>query len=133
MPGISIGDVARRTGLAPSAIRFYEKAGLLPPPSRSSKQRRFDADAFGRIRIIQLAREAGFTIDETRIFLSGFPTDTRPAERWRALAVRKIDELDAQIARCGQMKTLLESSFRCGCVTLTDCERYVGQRDLKKG
>jgi len=86
MPGISIGDVARRTGLAPSAIRFYEKAGLLPPPSRSSKQRRFDADAFGRIRIIQLAREAGFTIEETRIFLSGFPTDTRPASAgapWR--------------------------------------------------
>ena len=133
MPGISIGEVARRTGLAPSAIRYYEKAGLISPPSRSSRQRRFDADAFGRIRIIQLAREAGFTIDETRIFLSGFPTGTRPAERWRALAVRKMEELNAQIARCGEMKALLESSFRCDCVTLTDCERYVGQRDLKKG
>jgi len=132
MNGISIGEVARRTGLAPSAIRFYEKAGLLPPPPRSATRRRFDADAFGRIRIIQLAREAGFSVEETRLFLAGFPAATRPAERWRELATRKIAELDAQIARCGAMKTLLEASFRCDCPTLTDCERYVGQRDLKR-
>jgi DNA-binding transcriptional MerR regulator len=131
MQGISIGEVARRTGLAPSAIRYYEKAGLVPPPLRYAKRRRFDADAFGRIRIIQLAREAGFSIDETRLFLSGFPAETCPAERWRELAVRKMKELEAQIARCGAMKALLEASFRCDCPTLTDCERYVGRRDLK--
>jgi DNA-binding transcriptional MerR regulator len=132
MQDIPIGEVARRTGLAPSAIRFYEKAGLLPPPPRNARRRRFDADAFGRIRIIQLAREAGFSIGETRLFLAGFPAGTRPADRWRELAARKIDELDAQIARCGEMKALLEASFRCDCPTLTDCERYVGQRELKR-
>jgi DNA-binding transcriptional MerR regulator len=132
MQDISIGEVARRTGLAPSAIRFYEKAGLLPPQPRNAKRRRFDTDAFGRIRIIQLARAAGFSIDETRLFLTGFPPDRRPAERWRELAARKIDELDAQIARCGEMKALLEASFHCDCPTLTDCERYVGQHDLKR-
>jgi MerR family redox-sensitive transcriptional activator SoxR len=121
----SIGEVAREVGLAASALRFYEKEGLLPPPARRSKQRCYDDRVFGRIFVIRAAIDAGFTIGETRLFLSGFSKDTPPAARWRALASRKIVEVDALLARAQQMKSLLETSFHCGCPQLEDCERYI--------
>lgn len=124
-----IGEVARAAGLAPSAIRYYEKAGLLPRPARQSGQRRYGAEAAARLRIIQLARDAGFTIGETRTFLSGFSPGTTPAARWRALAGRKLAELEAQARRIERMKTLLESSFHCGCLRIEDCERAIASCD----
>jgi MerR family redox-sensitive transcriptional activator SoxR len=120
-----IGEVARRTGLSTSALRYYEKAGLLPAPARSSKQRRYDPDVIGRVRIILLARDAGFTIRQTRTFLSGFPIGTTPAARWRTLAEHKLEELNALTDRIAQMKAILEASFHCECRRLEDCERIV--------
>ena len=120
-----IGAVARAAGLAPSAIRYYEKAGLLPKPGRQSGQRRYGAETAARLKIIQLAREAGFTIAETRTFLAGFAPATTPAARWRALAGRKLAELEAQSQRIARMKRLLESSFHCGCLRIEDCERVI--------
>ncbi len=118
-----IGELARAAGLAPSAIRYYEKAGLLPRPGRQSGQRRYGVESAARLRIIQLARDAGFTVAETRTFLSGSSLATPPAARWRALAERKLAELDAQSQRIARMRLLLESSFRCGCLRIEDCER----------
>ena len=94
-----IGELARKVGVAPSALRYYEKAGLLPPPARTSKRRQYGQNIVGRIRIILLARDAGFSISETRTFLNGFPAGTRPALRWREMAKRKIAELDELLAR----------------------------------
>ena len=127
-----IGEVARAAGIAPSAIRYYEQAGLLPKPARQSGQRRYGAETAARLRIIQLARDAGFTIAETRTFLSGFSQATPPAARWRALAERKLAELDAQTLRIARMKTLLESSFRCGCLRIEDCERAIAACDVPR-
>ena len=127
-----IGELARAAGLAPSAIRYYEKAGLLPRPARQSGQRRYGAESAARLRIIQLAREAGFTISETRTFLSGFPPATTPAARWRALAERKLVELEAQSLRIERMRTLLESSFHCGCLRIEDCERAIATCDAPR-
>ena len=115
MTGLLIGDVARRYGLTTSAIRYYEKAGLLPPPARASGQRRYEPRALGRIRMIQIARQAGFSVSETRLFLTGFAAVTAPSARWKALAERKLAELNALVTRVATMKTLLESSFRCNC------------------
>jgi MerR family transcriptional regulator, redox-sensitive transcriptional activator SoxR len=128
MPGLSIGEIARQAGVATSALRYYEKAGLLPAPTRLSKQRRYDQQILGRIRIILLARDAGFTVSETRTFLSGFPLGTTPAARWRAMAKAKLAELDALMARVSDMKSILEASFRCECRRLEDCERLVAAR-----
>jgi MerR family transcriptional regulator, redox-sensitive transcriptional activator SoxR len=89
MVGLLIGEVARRAGLSTSALRYYERAGLLPPPARVSKRRVYEEKVLGRVRIILLARHAGFTVKETRTFLSGYPGSTTPAERWRALASKK--------------------------------------------
>ncbi len=125
MPHMPIGALARMAGLAPSAIRYYESQGLLPKPGRLSGQRRYDAQDLGRLRIIQLARAAGFTVAETRFFLSGFSSTVPPAARWRALAERKLAEIESQLERCARMKALLESSFHCKCPALGDCERAI--------
>lgn len=130
--GLPIGEVARAAGLAPSAIRYYERAGLLPKPGRQSGQRRYGAETAARLRIIQLARDAGFTITETRTFLSGFSAATTPAARWRALAERKLAELEAQSQRIARMRTLLESSFHCGCLRIEDCERVIASCDAPR-
>jgi MerR family redox-sensitive transcriptional activator SoxR len=128
MPGLSIGEIARRAAVTTSALRYYEKAGLLPAPARLSKQRRYDQQILGRIRIILLVRDAGFTVRETRTFLSGFPLGTTPAARWRAMAKEKLAELDALMARVSDMKSILEASFRCECRQLEDCERLLAAR-----
>jgi MerR family redox-sensitive transcriptional activator SoxR len=125
MNGMSIGTLSRTVGLAASAIRYYERAGLLPKPARQSGQRRYAAAAVGRLRIIKVAREAGFTISETKTFLSGFSETTPPAARWRSLAQRKLEDLSASMVRIRRMKAVLESSFRCGCPRMEDCERAI--------
>lgn len=123
MAGLLIGEVARRAGVAASVLRYYEKVGLLPPPAREGKRRQYDLHILGRVRIVLLARSAGFSVAETRTFLKGFPADATPALRWRQMAKRKITELDDQIARVTQMKEILDASFDCQCRTLEDCER----------
>jgi MerR family redox-sensitive transcriptional activator SoxR len=125
MAGVPIGTLARATGLTPSSIRYYESAGLLPKPARQSGQRRYGPEATARLKIIQLARDAGFTIAETRTFLGGGADKRTPAARWRALAQQKLAEIDSLTDRLARMRTLLESSFHCGCLRIEDCERVV--------
>jgi MerR family redox-sensitive transcriptional activator SoxR len=125
MRSMSIGQVARICALAPSAIRYYEKAGLLPKPMRVSRQRRYDAQMIGRLRLLQVAREAGFTIAETRTLVAGFSAATPPAVRWRSLATRKLAEIERQMGQLQRMKSLLESSFHCHCLSVDDCARII--------
>src|SRR2546430_14454210 len=83
MKELSIGEVAREAGLSASALRYYERAGLLPAPPRRSRQRRYTEAVFGRISLIRLALEAGFTLGETPPFPSGLFQPTPPAARRR--------------------------------------------------
>jgi MerR family redox-sensitive transcriptional activator SoxR len=129
MVGLMIGQLARQAGIAASALRYYEKAGLLPAPARVSKRRFYDANILGRIRIILLARDAGFSVSETRTFLNGFPAGTTPALRWRQMARQKIAELDQLSERVAQMKLILNASFHCECRRLEDCERLVAAKN----
>jgi MerR family redox-sensitive transcriptional activator SoxR len=128
MTALTIGVVARQAGVAASALRYYEKAGLLPPPLRSSKRRVYDPQILGRIRIILLARQAGFSVRETQTFLSGFPLGATPAARWQSMAKQKLVELDALMKRVAEMKSLLEASFQCECRRLEDCERWIAAK-----
>jgi MerR family transcriptional regulator, redox-sensitive transcriptional activator SoxR len=132
MAGMMIGDVARQAGVAASTLRYYEKAGLIPPPARAGRRRQYDHQVLGRIRIIALARDAGFSVRETRTFLNGFPNGTAPALRWREMSRRKIAELDELIARLARMKSILNASFHCDCRKLEDCERYVAANIRKQ-
>jgi MerR family redox-sensitive transcriptional activator SoxR len=125
MRGLAIGEVGRRAGLATSAIRYYERAGLLPRPMRISGQRRYEPDILGRLEMIRIAREAGFTVAETHLFLTGAD---KPSARWQALAERKLAEIDAIIAKARRMKTVLKSNFRCGCAETEDCARGIARK-----
>jgi MerR family transcriptional regulator, redox-sensitive transcriptional activator SoxR len=133
MAGMTIGEVARQAGIAPSALRYYEKAGLLPAPVRLSKRRQYDQQILGRIRIILLARDAGFTVSETLMFLSAFPLGATPAARWRAMAEHKLAELDVLTQRVADMKAILRASFQCECRRLEDCERLVAAKKPGRG
>lgn len=130
MGGLTIGEVARRAGLRPSALRFYERSGLLPAPTRVGGQRRYDPTVLRRLTAIRLAQGAGFTVAEIRTLLNDFPPDTPPATRWRALGAKKAAELDARIANLQGMKRLLEEGAHCPCATLDDCPlvEHVEQR-----
>src|SRR5215470_7386122 len=94
MSRLSISDVAHRARLRPSAIRYYEKLGLLPAPERVSGQRRYDRTVLYRLAVIQQARQAGFGLNEIKTLFFGFQTGTRAEARWRKLADQKLTELD---------------------------------------
>lgn len=128
MHGLAIGEVGRKAGLAASAIRYYESAGLLPKPARISGRRRYEPEILARLEMIRIAREAGFTVAETRLFLTG---SEKPSARWQKLAARKLEEIEATIMRANRMKTILASSFQCGCETIADCERGIARKSCR--
>lgn len=121
MDGLAIGEVARRAGLRTSALRYYERVGLLPPPQRVSGRRRYDERTVQLLRLIRLAQSAGFTVAEIKTLLHGFAPGTPPAARWQPLARQKLQELDALIAQAQQMKRVLAIGLNCGCLRLEDC------------
>lgn len=121
METFTIGDVARQAGLRTSAIRYYESVGLLATPERTGGRRRYGPGVLTRLRLVRMAQEAGFSLDEIRTLLDGFPEGTPAAERWSELARRKIPEVDALIARMLTVRTVLDESLRCGCLTLDAC------------
>ena len=118
---MKIGELAARAGLNASAIRYYEKVGLLAPPDRSGGQRRYPSDVVDRVRLIRFAAEMGFTLDEIKLFLSGLRSNAPVGHRWRKLAHRKIQEVEQGIRRSRRLKSLLEHLLRCHCATLQIC------------
>jgi MerR family transcriptional regulator, redox-sensitive transcriptional activator SoxR len=121
MGGMSLGEVAQRARVRPSALRYYEGVGLLPPPERENGRRRYDGEVLDRLSVVRVAQQAGFTISDIRTLLDGFSEDIPPSERWRVLAREKLTEVDALIERALGMKDLLERALRCECLTLEDC------------
>ena len=120
----SIGQVAKRVGLSPSALRYYESRGLLPEPERERGRRRYDQDVFDRLAMIDVAQRAGFTLSEVRLLLDGLDADVPPAAEWRELAQRKLAEIDALLARTAEMRSLIQTSLECECLTLEDIEAF---------
>src|SRR3954468_8184247 len=121
MDGLSIGEVSQRSGLAPSAIRYYESLGLVPKPPRTGGKRRYDPSVLEWLSLVALAREAGFTMAEIKRLVSGFTPGSRPAARWHDLASRKLAEIDEMMARAERMRALLRVMLDCGCFRLADC------------
>jgi len=124
--GLTISEVARQVGLRPSAIRYYEQIGLLPPATRSSGQRRYDSTVLYRLAIVQRARQLGFSLEEIRQLFFGFRNVTRASERWQKLSQRKLAELDALMADMKTIRRLLcKMVHRCHCDTLEQCGRGI--------
>jgi MerR family redox-sensitive transcriptional activator SoxR len=121
MEELPIGEVARRAGIRPSALRYYESIGLMPAPKRVSGRRRYDESTVQMLKVVLLAQQARITVAEIQTLLHGFAPDTPPAQRWDPLARQKLRELDALIERAQQMKRILETGLHCGCPRLEDC------------
>jgi MerR family transcriptional regulator, redox-sensitive transcriptional activator SoxR len=122
MAELSISQIAREIGLQASAIRYYERIGLLPPIQRISGQRRYDPTVLHRLAIIQRARQLGFTLTEIRQLFFGFRDGARPSERWRALSQRKLAELDELTDGIKVVRAVLKRLMTgCRCDTLNQC------------
>lgn len=125
---MTISKVARQVGLQPSAIRYYERIGLLPPALRMSGQRRYDETALYRLAIIQRARQLGFTLDEIRQLFFGFRNVTRASQRWRTLSRKKLAELDHLMEGIKTVQRLLKNMMqKCHCETLDQCGKGIFQ------
>jgi DNA-binding transcriptional MerR regulator len=127
---LPIGELARRTGTATSALRYYERIGLLPPGERAGGRRHYPASAAERVALVRLYQDAGFTLNEIRQLLAA---DTRSRRRWSQLAERKIDELDARIAEAQQAKKLLEHALNCSHPDLLTCPRFRAALEARLG
>ena len=120
---MTIGKLASEMGLSASAIRYYERIGVLPQPGRVRGQRRYGPDALDRLGVLRLAQSCGFHLDEIKMLLQGFSAVTRPSERWRELAARKRKEIDLQMEKLVLMRRLVERVAGCECVDLAECGR----------
>ncbi len=121
---LSIGEVAKRTGLRPSALRYYEEVGLVSPAARVSGRRHYESSVLDRLAVIACAQQAGFTISEVRQLLAG---EDDPSARWRVLAEQKLREVDTIIEKAQATRRLLEKSLRCNCVVLEQCASVLGE------
>ena len=129
---LSISEVARQIGLRPSAIRYYEHIGILPPAQRVSGQRRYDVTALHRLVVIQRARQTGFTLTEIKQLFFGFRAETPPSVRWQKLKKRKIVELDAMLEHIQTMRNLLDEEGKCRCTALEECGKKIFEKQCRK-
>ena len=128
-PQLTIGEVARRAGVAPSAIRYYESIGLLPVPDRLHGQRRYDQDVLGRIAFVGVAQSAGFKLEEIKELLRGVDDADGLGDQMRALSTRKLGEVEEMLARANAMKGWLQVANTCDCVTPAECSLFPAPGD----
>ena len=121
---LTIGELARQAGLKTSAIRYYESVGVLPEPRRQSGQRRYDTDTLRRLRVLDVAKRAGFTLGEARVLLASTDAGAPAHDQLRELARRKLPEVDALIARAQAMRQWLTIATGCNCETLDVCALF---------
>ena len=121
---LTIGEVARRAGVATSAIRYYESIGLLPEPGRLYGQRRYTTEVLGRLAFIGVAQSAGFKLEEIKQLSGGIHDGGGMAEQMRSLSQRKLDEVEALLERTRAMKGWLEVAQGCGCATPDECALF---------
>jgi DNA-binding transcriptional MerR regulator len=117
---LDIGEVSQRTGLAPSALRFYERRGLIAPAGRNGIRRSYEPGVLARLGLIACARTAGFTLAEIGRFLTATPKD----EQVRRRMGEKARELDAELARLGRLRDSLAHAATCSHVPLVECPEF---------
>lgn len=117
---LDIGEVAERTGLAPSALRFYERKGLISSTARNGLRRAYRPEVLERLGLIMCARGAGFTVAEISSFLSAGPGDREVREK---MAV-KAGELDQRVAQLTRLRDALDHAATCDHEPLTDCPDF---------
>lgn len=117
---LTIAEVAQRSGLPATTLRYYESIALIPRPSRVGQRRRYDEDVLDLLIVIRAARGAGFVLAEVKTLLDAIGREG-PGSAWSALASGKRVELWERLRRLKQMIALLDSVSRCECTTLNEC------------
>jgi MerR family transcriptional regulator, redox-sensitive transcriptional activator SoxR len=126
---MKIGELAARAGVNASAIRYYEKRGLLPAPERHGGQRRYAVAAADRLLLIRFAVEMDFTLAEIRLFLEGFRENRSPSARWRKFAGQKAREMEQIIDRAQRLRDVLQRLQGCHCACLHECVSCLERSD----
>lgn len=120
---MTIGQVAKESGFAASAIRYYEQSGLLPKPVRVGGRRQYDRSILERLAVLERAKACGFSLEEMRRLFYGFRENTPPSERWQTLAARKLAELAELEHKIAAVKEMLQRP--CACQDLAECGRRI--------
>jgi MerR family transcriptional regulator, redox-sensitive transcriptional activator SoxR len=120
--GLSIGEVALRSGVAPSALRFYEAEGLIASQRTSGNQRRYERATLRRIAFIQAGKAAGIPLAQIHDALGTLPENRVPTRRdWDRLSRRWRADLDRRIATLGALRARLTTCIGCGCLSIDRC------------
>jgi MerR family transcriptional regulator, redox-sensitive transcriptional activator SoxR len=119
---LTIGALSERTGVAHSALRFYESEGLIHPTRSAGGQRRYPRDVLRRVSFIRIAQQVGLTLDEIRTALSSLPQNRTPNKKdWERLSTSWRPRLDHQIAVLERLRDRLTGCIGCGCLSLQAC------------
>jgi MerR family transcriptional regulator, redox-sensitive transcriptional activator SoxR len=119
---LTIGELAARGGVAPSALRFYETQGLITARRTSGNQRRYERPVLRRVALIQAGRAAGIPLEQVRAALDTLPSQRTPTRRdWERLSRAWRDDLDARIATLQALRSRLTTCIGCGCLSIDRC------------
>ncbi|GGQ60028.1 redox-sensitive transcriptional activator SoxR [Kitasatospora griseola] len=122
---LTIGQLAERSGLATSALRYYESLGLIHAERTTGNQRRYPRAALRRIAFVRAAQQVGLSLEEVRTALARLPVDRAPTPRdWHTVAGAWQHRIDRQIAELQLMKAKLTGCIGCGCLSLSRCLLY---------
>jgi MerR family redox-sensitive transcriptional activator SoxR len=122
MPELSVGEVAARSGVAISALHFYESKGLIASRRSAGNQRRYARDVLRRIAVIRVAQRVGLPLDAIAQALASLPDSRTPTRAdWQRLSASWRAELDARIATLVRLRDELTGCIGCGCLSLTRC------------
>ncbi len=123
--GLTIGAVADRTGLAVSAIRFYETHGLVTPLKNASGHRRYDRSDIRKLSFVMIAQELGVSLRELGVLMQTLPKGRAPSRAdWTRMAAKFRDDLDSRIAKAERLRDTLDGCIGCGCLSLRQCALY---------
>lgn len=130
---MTIGDLADRTGLAVSAIRFYETKGLVTPARNAGGQRRYLRSDIRRLSFVQIAQQLGFSIEDIRAALASLPQGRTPTQKdWERISRNFHDKLEERIARMMRLRDYLTGCIGCGCLSMKKCALVNPADGLKK-
>ncbi len=122
---LAIGQVAKRTGLSVSAVRFYESAGLVFPDRNPGGQRRFRRSDIRRLSFVLIAQQLGFSIEQIREQLNNLPQGRTPTQKdWARMSRGFRDHIDHRIEVLNRMRSRLDGCIGCGCLSLQNCALY---------
>ncbi len=125
MQNISIGTIARRTGLAVSAVRYYDDIGLLQSNRNRGGHRRFEKSQIRRASFILAAQRLGFSLDEIKSAMDDLPQARTPTRQdWTRLSQKFRHRIDAQIQQLQTLRDTLDGCIGCGCLSLSACKLY---------